>query len=88
MHDVGVRKSRLEQSEETGLSGPRFMASLGALLSALLFSLICREPPRHASRETRPVMRVGGGERTLFEGPVLCSVRNDLLEADKSIKAI
>lgn len=35
MHDVGVRKSRLEQSEETGLSGPRFMASLGALLSAL-----------------------------------------------------
>lgn len=38
--------------------------------------------------ETRPMMRTGGGERILFEGPVLCSVRNDLLEADKSIKAI
>lgn len=78
MHNCGVRKSDLEQSEvETDSTGPISAASLGELISVFNSLQYVINSPDTLPTKTRAMVRVGGG-RTLFEGPVLCSVREDL----------
>jgi hypothetical protein len=90
VYNIQGRKSSLDQSEvDMGHMEDGHRAIFEEMnFFILILSKLSLAPTDMLFSKTRPLTEVAGGERALSEGPVLCSVKYDLLEICKSIKAI